>query len=55
MCGVRLCYTLNDGGSKRGEVCVIRGVEALLFDEFPQPLNEVKIRGIGREETQLNL
>ena len=55
MCGVRLCYTLNDGGSKRGEVRVIRGVEALLFDELPQPLNEVKIRGIGREETQLNL
>ena len=51
MGGLRLCQALNDGGFEGREVGVVGGVQALLFDELPQPLNQVEVRGIGRQKT----
>ena len=37
------------------EVSVVLGIQALLFDEFPQPFNQVEIRRVGRQKTELDL
>ena len=41
--------------SKVGEIGVVFRVEDLFLDEFPEPLDEIQIRGIGREIKQLDI
>ena len=55
MRGLRLSQPLRDSGFARGEVRVIRGVEALFFDELPQSFNQVEVGRVRRKKTQLNL
>jgi len=55
MRGVGLRQALNNGGFECREVGVIGGVEALLFNELPQSLNQVQVGRIGRKKTQLDL
>jgi hypothetical protein len=54
MRGVCLREALDDSGFEGREVGVIGGI-TLLFDELPHPLNQVEVRGIGRQKTQLDL
>jgi len=53
MGGLRLRHALGEGGFEGWEVGIGDGRQALLFDELPQPLNQVEVRGIGRQKTQL--
>jgi hypothetical protein len=43
-----------DDLAKGREVRVVAIVEALLFDEFPEPFDEVQIRRVGGQIQQLN-
>ena len=52
---MRLAQTVGDGRLEGGKVSVVLGIQALLFDEFPQPFNQVEIRRVGRQKTELDL
>ena len=39
-----------DGRGERTEVGVVRGIEALFFDELPQALDEIQIGGVSRQK-----
>jgi hypothetical protein len=55
MGGLRLRQALGEGGFEGCEVGIVGGIQALLFDELPQPLNQVEVRGIGRQKTDLKV
>lgn len=54
MAGVGLGEARRDGLLEEGEVLVIGRVQTFLFDEFPKPLDEIEIGGIGRQVQHLD-
>jgi len=52
---MRLAQTINNGGLECAELAVVFGVQALLFDELPQPLNQVEIGRVGWQEAEFNM
>jgi hypothetical protein len=44
-----LVKAIGNGVSEVGEIGVVFGVEDLFLDEFPEPFDEVQIRGVGGE------
>ena len=50
-----MAQTFDNGGFEGSEVGVVPGVQALFLDELPQPLNQVEIRRVGRQETQFDV
>ena len=54
---MRLAQTINNGELESAELAVVFGREAqaLLFDELPQPLNQVEIGRVGWQEAEFNM
>lgn len=50
----KISQALADGLGEAVEVGVVFGVEALLFDELPEPFNEVEVGRVGGQEEQLD-
>ncbi len=48
--GGKLIKTLVNGGLEFLEVRVVTGVERCFLDEFPEPFDQIQIRGIGWQE-----
>lgn len=51
---VSLVQAGRDGVFEDREILVVDRVQALLFDEFPQSLNEIEVGGIGRQIQQFD-
>ena len=54
MGGRKLVQTGFNGGVKVGVVGVVSRVQSLLLHEVPEPLNEVHVGGVRRQEEQLD-
>lgn len=55
MNGVGIVQATLDGVHEGTEVGVVLGIQALLFDELPQSLDEIEIGGVRGEEQPLDV
>jgi hypothetical protein len=44
-----------DGAAEFGEIVVVATIESVAFDELPQSFNQIQVRGIRRQEQQLDV